>query len=717
MPRTTLHRSALALAVLTALSAPARRAEAGAETDDTPRERLRTLEKVDVEATTQKRFKPDTTTTGLKGGGELRDTPQSVTVIPQALIESQGAVTVVEALRNVTGLTLASGEGGNTGDNITIRGFAARTDQYVDGVRDNGQYIRDTYNVERVEVLKGPSSMLFGRGGTGGVVNTVTKRPTGQALRAVTLMGGSESFLRGTADLDQPVGNAAGVRLNLLWTESDSFRDTVEYDRYAAAASTRFDVSGDTRIDASLSYLDHDGILDYGLPFNLATGAPIDVPRDLNYGAGDQSTIAYEVFEGRVGFEHEFATGIHLRNTTAYGNFDRTYRTVRPNTISAPVLSPSIMITRNHNFTGGDQKGTYNLTDLLYDAQAGSVAHHLAFGLELDWEDFSQKQRGGLPALPAVPIFDPQSVELPTLPASFDGAPLASSSKVDTGTWAVYLQDRIEFTERWSAVAGIRHENFDADVATQLTGVVLSTDDDMTSYRLGAVFQPSGTQSYYATWSTSFNPSAETFTLNAASAAIDPEENGIFEVGAKFTPLGGRLAVNVAAFRLEKTNARTVDPSNTAVTILDGEQRSDGIELEVQGAIGERWNVFAGVVFLDAEITQSNDINGGVPIEGNVPANTPESQANLWTTFDLGGGWEIGGGAFYVDQRYANTGNTLSIPAYTRIDASVSWTRGPLRVALNGYNLDDEDYFEFAHPVFATPGADRNFRVTVNYLF
>jgi catecholate siderophore receptor len=716
MPRTTFKPSAIALAIAAALTAPpALRAEP--ETDDEAQRSRTTLERVEVEGQTQKRFKPDTTTTGLKGGGELRDSPQSVTVIPQALIESQGAVTIVEALRNVTGLTLASGEGGNTGDNVTIRGFGARTDQYIDGVRDNGQYIRDTYNIERVEVLKGPSSMLFGRGGTGGVINTVSKRPTGQELRAVTLMAGSESFLRGTADLDQPVGPDAGVRLNLLWTGSDSFRDTVEYDRYAVAGSTRFDVSDATRIDATLSYLDHDGILDYGLPFNLATGEPIDVPHDLNYGAGDQSIVQYEVFEGRVAFEHEFANGFNLRNTTAYGNFDRTYRTVRPNTIDVPVLTPAITIARNHNLTGGDQKGAYNLTDMLYDAQTGSVKHELAFGLEFDWEDFSQKRRAGLPALPPVPIFDPQSVVLPTLPSGFDGAALASSSKVGTDTASLYVQDRIVFNEQWSVVAGIRQDNFDADVQDALTGVTLSTDDDMTSYRLGTVFQPSETQSYYATWSTSFNPSAETFTLNPASAAIDPEENRIYEVGAKLTPLGPRLGINLAAFRLEKTNARTVDPSDTTVTILDGEQRSDGIEVELQGAITDRWDVFAGVVFLDAEITKSNNINSGVPIEGNEPVNTPESQANLWTTFDLGGGWEIGGGAFHVDSRYANTGNTLSVPSYTRIDASVSWTRGPLRVALNGYNLNDEEYFEFAHPVFATPGADRNYRATVNYLF
>ncbi len=727
-----MHRSvaptAIALAIAAALALPARGVRAEPEPAQRPssphrRHALDTLDTVEVEGRIRKEYKVDRTDGALKGGGELRDTPQSVTIVPPQLIESQAAATLAEALRNVAGLTLASGEGGFTGDSITIRGFGARTDQYVDGVRDSGQYIRDAYNIERVEVLKGPSSMLFGRGGTGGVVNTIAKKPSDTALRALTLMAGSDDYLRGTADLDQPVNDDVGVRLNLLWTRADSFRDTVEYDRHAIAPSLRLELSDDTRIDASLSYLDHDGILDYGLPFNTATGEPIDVPRHLNYGAGDQSTITYEVYEGRVAVAHRFSDSVELRNTTAYGHFDRTYRTVRPNVVNTAVLAPTTLVSRNHNLTGGDQRGLYNLTDLELELETGAIEHDLALGVELDWEDFSQKQRTSaqsinpLPALLPVPIFAPQSIPLPLLPSSFEGATLASYSKVDTETQSLYVQDRIALNDAWSVVAGLRHDRFDAEVRNMLAGSALATDDTMTSHRLGVVYQPSEAQSYYASWATSFNPSAETFTLSAASAAVDPEENRIVEVGAKLTPFGDRLGINLAAFRIEKTNARTVDPTNTSVTILDGEQKSDGFDVELRGALTERWNVFAGYVHLDAEITKSNDVNSGVRIEGNVPVNTPESQANLWTTYELGNGFELGGGAFHVGQRYTNTGNTLSIPEYTRVDAYLAWTRGPMRIALNAYNLADEEYFEFGTGVFATPGAGRSYRVTLGYVF
>lgn len=686
------------------------------------RRRGRKLDSVEVEADTFRPFSSDQSSTGMKFDAPLRDVPQSVTVVPQAVIETQAATTLADALRNVAGLTLASGEGGFTGDNVTLRGFAARTDQYVNGVRDNAQFVRDTFNIERVEVLKGASSMLFGRGGTGGVINSITKRPTGEVLRVLTVMGGSDSYGRFSADVDQPVGDAAGVRVNLMWQDNESFRDVVETERKGLAPSFRLDLSDATSVTTDFYYLDHDGILDYGLPWNLATGKPIDVPIDTFYGAGKQSFYKTEVYEGRVGFEHEFGNGAILRNNTAYGHFDRAYRTVRPNTVltitTPPETALPATITRNHNLVGGSQMNVYNLTDLAFDFETGGWKHDFATGLELGWEDFSQKNRANLPVLPAVPTFDPQSVILPTLPSSVDGgAPLSTYSKVDTETTALYFQDTISFTEQWKGVLGVRHDQFDADVRNMLTGTELTRDDDMTSYRVGGLFQPGADQSYYGSWSTSFNPSAETFTLSDATQRLDPEENENWELGAKLTPWGDRISLNMAVFRLEKTNARTVDPSNTSLQVLDGLQRSDGFEIEVQGAITRDWRIFAGAAWMDPEIVETNEVVNGASTEGNRPANASEFTANLWTVYQLGRGWEIGGGAFHVGNRYANTANTLELPSYTRYDAYVGWSNGPYRLALNVYNLSDKQYFEFAHPVFATPGAERNARVSFTYAF
>jgi len=303
------------------------------------------------------------------------------------------------------------------------------------------------------------------------------------------------------------------------------------------------------------------------------------------------------------------------------------------------------------------------------------------------------------------------------LPDSFDGATLAADTRVETDTQALYVQDRVELNDQWSVVGGVRHDRFDADVFNRVTGIRFMRNDDMTSWRLATLFQPNDAQSYYASWSTSFNPSAETFALNPATASVGPEENRNLEVGAKLTPWEERLAVNLAVFRLDKTNARTVDPSNTTLDVLDGRQRTDGIEIEVQGALTERWDVFAGAAFMDPEIVRSNDVNSGVPIEGNRPANAPEIAANVWTVYSLGGGWEIGGGAFHVGERFGNTGNTLSIPSYTRWDGYIGYNHKALRVAVNAYNLTDEGYFEYATGAFATPGAPRSVRFNVTYAF
>lgn len=239
----------------------------------------------------------------------------------------------------------------------------------------------------------------------------------------------------------------------------------------------------------------------------------------------------------------------------------------------------------------------------------------------------------------------------------------------------------------------------------------------MTSWRLGTVYQPSDAQSYYALASSSQNPSAETFSISAATALVDPERTRNYEIGAKFTPWGERLGINIALFRLDKTDARTVDPSNTSVQILDGRQVSDGLEVEVQGSIARGWRVFAGAAWMDPEVVESNTVTNGIPVEGKRPQNAPRFAANLWTVKQLGHDFEVGAGLFHVGDRYANTVNTLEVPSYTRFDAYLGWMNGPWRVALNAYNLTDKAYFEYAHPVFATPGAPRNYRLSVTYAF
>jgi catecholate siderophore receptor len=726
MPARTLRTSPLCAVVFGAAVLPLHAQTAPTteiELPDGTRARSSTMKEVEVEGRSIP-FKAHESSTGMKGSAPLRDIPQTVNVVPQALIETQGAINVSDALRNVAGITLASGEGGFRGDNISIRGFAARTDRYVDGMRDNGQYARDTFNVERVEVLQGASSMLFGRGGTGGVVNTITKRPSGDPSASASATLGSDDFMRVTADVDQPLGEAVGLRVAALWHEAGSFRDVVETERKGLAPSFVVEPGDATRIDASLLWQEQRGIADYGTPWNNATNRPADVPISNFYGPGKDAFENFDVYGARVAISHEFSDAFTLRNTTGYDHVERFTGYARPGGVLSEAPGTLVSLAGNQ-LRANSQINLHNQTDLLFDVRTGNVDHHVATGVELGWEDFAYRAiacnanpaLSPLRCLASVPLFDPQSVVQPDLIRSFGNFPLSNYDKVDSETVALYLQDRIVLSDRWSIVGGIRHDRFEAALRQMLTGQRFARTDDFTSYRLGAVFQPNDAQSWFASWSTSFNPSAETFGLNASTAELDPEENRNFEVGVKLTPWGERFGVNLAAFDLTKTNARTVDANNSSVTVLEGEQRTRGVQIDLQGNLTEQWLLSAGVAFMDPEVTKSNTVTSGIPIEGKTPANATDRQANLWTVYDLGNGFEIGGGAFHTGKRYADATNLKAVDAYTRWDAYAAWRSRSMRVALNAYNLTDEKYIDYAHSAFVTWGEPRSVRLSVSYAY
>lgn len=720
--RSTLCAALFGAAILPLHCRAAMPAETEIELPDGSRAKSRVLDEVEVEGRSVP-FKAHQSSTGMKDSTPLRDIPQTVNVVPQALIETQGAINVSDALRNVAGITLASGEGGFRGDNISIRGFAARTDRYVDGVRDNGQYARDTFNVERVEVLQGASSMLFGRGGTGGVVNTISKKPSGDPSANVSATVGSWDFQRITADVDQPLGQAAGVRVAALWHDANSFRDFVSTERKGLAPSLALEPSDATRIDVSLLWQEQRGTADYGTPWNSTTNRPADVPISHFYGPGSQAFENFDVYGARIAVEHEFSDVLTLRNSTGYDHVDRYSRYARPVPVGAE--TDATLVERAHQLRGNSQINHYNQTDLLIDVRGGRIDHHIAAGLEFGWENFGAQSiacndspaLSPIPCLAPVPLRNPSSVVQPPLRSSWTGFPLSSHSKTKTESRALYLQDRMVFSDQWSLVGGVRHDRFEAEQHNQLTDALLARTDTFTSYRVGAVFQPDQKQSWYATWSTSFNPSAETFSLSVASAALAPEENRNLELGVKLTPWGERFGLNLAAFDLTKTNARTVDPSNTAVQVLDGEQRTRGVQVDFQGNLTEHWLVSAGAAWMDPEVVRSNNVSGGIPLQGKTPTNAPEIQANLWTVYELGDGWEIGGGAFHTGKRYADPVNLKRVDAYTRWDAYAAWRNGPMRIALNAYNLSDERYIDYAHSAFVTWGEPRSVRLSFSYSY
>lgn len=683
-------------------------------------------------------YAPAVSTIGGKTPAALRDIPQSVTVINQAVIKAQGNTSLTEALRNVPGITLSAGEGGAIGDSINLRGFSARTDLFIDGMRDRGQYTRDTFFLDAVEVLKGPSSMLFGRGSTGGVINQLSKKAQLKPISEVGVTVGTNDFKRATLDLGRPLSDTAALRAAAFYQESESDRDVVHGMRSGAAASLRLGLNTPTQISFTGLIQHSKEIPDYGFPF-LRTGSntvgslrkPIDAPTNSYYGYTDDH------FDQDVGvfgatIQHKITPDLTMRNQLQYSK----YRTnASPSPLSAPTVVPGspagttllsgtplqfLEAVRQERDRLIDDESLYNQTDLIAKFATGPLAHTLSTGIEIGADYYARDDF----AMTTTVAQSQVNLGNPVNGTRQGNRSLEQTTNVDATSVAAYVNDQVDIGKQWKLVGGVRYDRFKAKsvVSTVATAanVTLYQNDGMTSYRGGVIYQPTDAQSYYVSYGTSFNPSAETVTLSAAQAGVPPERNRSIEIGAKWDLLEGDLALNTALFRLEKTNARTTDPVTGDVTI-DGKTRVDGYEISATGRITQAWNMIAGYTYLDGKVIESDDVGTGLDLgirqEGHVLQNTPKHSATLWTTYLIGDAWEVGGGLVYSDKRFVNNFETAVVDGYTRYDATIAYRQKHYDVRLNLQNLSDETYFDVASGGRATLAQGRAAKLSVTYRF
>lgn len=641
----------------------------------------------------------------------IRDIPQSVTVINRAVLDAQGATTLTEALRNVPGITLGAGEGGVIGDNINIRGYSARTDLFLDGMRDRAQYARETFFLESVEVLKGPSSMLFGRGSTGGVINQVSKEANLRELTEVGFGVGSDSTYRATADINRPLSDTSAFRISAVAHTNESTRDVIESTRYGIAPTLRFGIGTPTEVSISTVHQRRDEIPDYGFPFaaggvNGNPAQPVDQDRDNFYGYTDDK-FDQDVDVATLRVTHKFSPNLTLRNQTQYSTA-RIH--AMPTTISAAGV-------RNRREREIDDRSLSNQTDLIAKFDTGTLKHTLMTGVELGREEYENQGydwTGETNQNLSAPVYGP-------MPAA---ATRARSTFTDNSadTFAVYINDTLELNKQWKLVGGLRWDRFSFDGSSlNNTSSVVTTSEQtnkMLSHRLGVIYQPSETQSYYVSYGTSFNPSTEAITLSTANQNVDPEENRSLEIGGKWDLMDGALGLSGSLFRVEKSNARTFD-TVLSTTTLSGETRVNGFEIGATGRITKNWQVFGGYTWLDGEIVSLTESRNNVQTvqDGNVLPNTPKHSASLWSTYQLGNGWEVGGGAVYSAARFGNNANSARIPGYTRYDATVAYLTKKYDVRLNLMNLTDKEYFATASGGRATPANGRTLMATLTYRF
>ncbi|SCB07234.1 TonB-dependent receptor [Cupriavidus alkaliphilus] len=670
--------------------------------------------KADVSRELGAGYNPPNAVSATKTEAPLRDVPQTVNVVTADVMRDQHATSMQDALKNVPGVSFSHGDGQR--DQVSIRGFTAIADQFVDGIRDDALYFRDMSNVDRVEVIKGPAAVLYGRGSSGGLINRVTKKP-GIDVTDFALSYGMWADRRAEADVGRVFADgAAAFRVTGAVQKANSYRSQQFLDRAAIAPSLELRVAPETTVLFQADYLEDRRVTDFGIP--AYRGRPVEVPASRYYGAANARDADYSqsrVFSGTATINHRFNENWSIRNATRYYH----YSLDRNNTLTRDVFEATRELTLNHGNVRREEHGWFNQTDLTQKATIFGTKHEILYGMEFgqqnkDQVNNTQPVRDTSGGIARFDLFNPA---LPVLPRLAPGNPATSNLGV-FDTLAFYTQDMITFSEQWKALVGVRYDNFQQETRNRIAGQRdLSRSDSAWSPRAGLVWQPSKTQSYYVSWSKSFQPSGETFPLATNNADLTPETTNNTEIGAKYDWLDGKASTTISVFRLERNNMKVPNATNTAILQV-GKQRTDGVELSAAAELAQGWKVLAGYAYLDARIINSTQIDAGQPVQGKRATLTPRHSGNVWVTKDLGHGFGIGGGLNLVGPRFANLGNTVTLPGYVTADAMAWYRRGAFEAQLNVYNLFDKGYIVSAHGTNANlnmPGAPRSVMATLRY--
>ena len=656
--------------------------------------------------------------------GEVHDTPQSVTVINEKTIQDQAFTRLEDALKTVPGITLNAGEGAARGDTVNLRGFSAFNDFFLDGIRDAAVYDRDSFDLEQVEVVKGPSAVLFGRGSTGGVINQVSKAAQLAPFTHVTIEGGTNSEGRGTADVDLALSEDAALRVNLMGETSEvADRNDVQNKRWGIAPTLTWGIGKPDTITLAYLHQEENNRPDTGIPF--LDGRPAPVSRKNDYGLlDDKQTANDDIATMRA--KHDFNENLSISDTVRYANYEFNYLFASPN-FGKEVITPStplsaILVGRDSPSSLGTQTNLTNQTDLTWRIQTGPVAQKIDAGIELSRESYDLSRyanpfNANPNWVPATPLLAPD----PSAPLPYE--PINSIQKTTALSQAFSLTDTISLGDYVDIVAGIRHDRFAASY-NQLAvanGAVSHFDhtDNLWSPRAAIVVKPTEQQSYYFSYGTSYDPSAEALSLTAKTANLGPVKAKTYEVGAKIDWLDGRLNTTGALFRTEVDNAQTNDPDNPTLTVLNGDQRVQGAEFGLSGYVLPHLEMQASYTYLDGVTLRS----GTAAYVGEQMPNVARHSANLWSEYEVTDDLEVGGGFIYLGHRFADSGQAANLPAFVIWNAMASYrVNDQVKLQLNGLNLFDKTYYAGSYYSTAAenhviPGAGRTVKFSTQLAF
>lgn len=693
---------------------------------NSPKESEATLPEVTVRAEQDLGYSPVFSTGATKSSAPLRDVPQTVNVIPQQLILDQAARSMQDVLRNVPGVGMSNGDGQR--DQVSIRGFSAISDQFIDGVRDDAMYFRDLSNIERIEVLKGPAAVLYGRGSSGGLINRVSKKPQVGSFGEVTVKLGSHDLKRTSFDVNSGTNAQLALRVTGAYEDSGSFRDQGFVERSSIAPALAIKFNADTKLLLQAELAKDKRITDFGIP--SLNGRPVDVPNGTYYGSGNagrDDTTATEVTSGAVVLDHRFNEVLSVRNATRYYNYDLNRNNTLP---GGTVDTITQTVGRNRGEVRRQEDGYFNQTDFIFKNALGGFRQEWLFGLEIGQQN-KDAHFVNQANIDRVNIFNPGGKIAPPISDAVRNGDAAIGSHNVVKVVGVYAQDQISLLPELKALLGIRHDTFTQDSTFARKLAALARTDTAWSPRVGLVWQPNEMTSYYVSTSKSFQPSAESFGLAANNAANQPEVTENREIGSKLDFLEGALSVNLSLFNLVRSDVKTSDPSKPGVLINVGEQRTNGLELTANGHLSQDWDVAAGYAYLDGRFTETNNTVSAaqaafpasaakIYVEGNRPSLTPKHSAFVWASKKLGRGFSVAGGLNYSDERFASPSNAVVLPSYLIADLALYYRSKQFDVAINLKNVTDKKYIASGHggnDNLLTPGAPREIELGLTYRF
>lgn len=728
-------KSAIHLAILgLGLSAGAAHTTAYAEAQGSSAIELKEVEvvgKAESDTKPVKGYNAKSSRSATKTDTDLKDTPQSVTVVTQDVIKDQSIQSISDAVRYVPGVTASQGEGNR--DALNFRGAGVNTgDFYLDGVRDDVQTYRDLYNTDRIEVLRGSNAMIFGRGGSGGVINRVSKEAGWDPVRELSVTYGAYDQKRATIDIGNGINDVAAFRLNAVYEDADSYRDGVNLERYGITPTLTIKPTDNTKIVLSAEYFKDKRIGDRGMP-SLKNNSANDLnnrPYDISdhstfFGNARLSPNETETKAFNALIEHAFDNGLTVSNRTRYADYDKYYQNVFA---SSSVNNGNFGISAYLDDT--QRQNLFNQTDITYNLKTGGIEHRLLAGMELGRQDTENYR--------AVPNYNGLtnktseslgsfSAQNPMFNGSVSFNYLSRNRKSEATITSFYLQDQIILSPKWELVLGLRHDKFAVDYTDLPTATSNSTNkfnstDSKVSPRAGLIFKPLENLSLYASYSQSYVPRAgdQITDLTQANANFDPEKFTNKEIGAKYN-ISPALSLTAAVYKLERENISATDPILIAPILIDG-QETTGLELGVSGKITDKWSMFGGYAYQDGEITKNQLIGSNQYQSGAELGQTPKHTFSLWNRYDFNDVWGAAIGVISRSDMYALTPTTSTstvLPGYTRVDAAIygKFSKN-LRLQVNLENLTNKEYALSAHNNYnIVPGAPLTGRATLIYNF